>query len=620
MKTPSGHQDFLLVPSFSFYTPTFLPRLEHRLFPPRDTQTLEHTASSSFISILRLLYVFSIVLPIHVTASLISHTIYPKRTWQDNGWGRGRFPTRLAGWGLGQTIGVPLVGSLFWALVYGSPKGMGWEEERTLPRASKWLFGRGHEGWCIEAEGVTLPPLPTAPASTFSSKSNKKNGSLRKRSRNGSAGDTDWMDEAAAATSLPSEACKTTAAEPLPYNAGNESVSLDILRGQVTGIDFGVKPEAVPAFWQWKSIASAVSHGKVISVKPGNDVAGIGAGPALSADERMVLFFVGGGYHSGHAPQGPLSWTVCRQTSLRVLGVNFRKATSDNRAFPAALQDALAAWVYVTKRLKFKPENVVLMGDSAGGGLAMTLQLYLSSLIWSGNETGLGRAKRVVLHSPMTDLTLATKSFWNNAGVDIITPYMCSLARDNYLRHVIPVPGRKNPHVDAQRNGQKMVAQVSARYNIDPYNLTDQIESGEQLQQELRRLAKELPETIVELGAFHPLFSMGLDAKQNKYLAQALLLLKPNKEVPDSTLEILITAGTGELFYDQIKLFVRNLLDLNHDHSDEKALGDDEEEGERGVKVSLVECVDWHHVFAFMNFPSEVKAEVDDVAKTFMLA
>lgn len=66
-------------------------------------------------------------------------------------------------------------------------------------------------------------------------------------------------------------------------------------------------------------------------------------------------------------------------------------------------------------------------------------------------------------------------------------------------------------------------------------------------------------------------------------------------------MEMLVTTGTAELFYDQIKLFVANVQDLTE------------------VKVKLVECIDWHHVFAYMNFPgSKVKAQMDDLAKTFI--
>lgn len=656
-RTESGHHSHLVTRSWSIYHPTPFPALEQRLFPPRHRQTLQHTATSSFISIVRLGYVLSVLLPLHVVASLISHLVYPRSRWIERGYGRGVFPTRLPNWGLGQTIGVPMVGSLFWALVYGTPKGMGWEEEKTIPAASKWLFGRGHEGWCIEAEGVILPPLPTNTSARATSEKEAlhlngngvvpareggdvRRDDLRKRgvSKEGGAKPT-LVERAAKATTLGST---LTAPEASPYDPSKENIPLDILRGSVVGTQFGVTPVPIAAFWQWKSVASAVSRGQVISVKPGNDIAGIGSGPAVSPSERMVLFFVGGGYHSGHAPQGPLSWTVCRQTSLRVLGLNFRKATKDEFAFPASLQDALAAWVYVTKRLGFKAENVILMGDSAGGGLALSLQLYLSALEWSAaTEKGrgrLGRAKKLVLHSPMTDLTLDTRAFTCNQGVDIISPYMCSLARDNYLRHVIPVSGRKNPHLE-KPSGQTNIDTVAARYAFDPYTaVTSEMEESEEFQTELALLAKELPETIVDLGAFHPLFSMGLDARSNKYLAQALLLFKPtpamrkHKEGRNGgEMEVLVTAGTAEIFYDQIKLFTRNLLDLNRrpesdgaSESDAEAekpkLGDESSAKTDSIKVSLVECLDWHHVFAYMNCPGEVKAQVDDVAKTFMLS
>uniref|UniRef100_V5ENX3 Alpha/beta hydrolase fold-3 domain-containing protein n=2 Tax=Kalmanozyma brasiliensis (strain GHG001) TaxID=1365824 RepID=V5ENX3_KALBG len=491
---------------------------------------------------------------------------------------------------------------------------MDWREERTIPRTSKWLFGRGHEGWCIEAEGVTLPALPTASQSNGHSHSNS-NGGIKQRKINGrgTIANKDFIDAAADPTTLHAT---DVAPSAKPYDALAEGVPTDILRGAVKGTLFGVEPKEVAAFWQWKSVASAVSYGKVISVKPGNDVAGIGSGPAISADERMVLFFVGGGYHSGHAPQGPLSWTVCRQSCLRVLGVNFRKATKDSFAFPAALQDALASWVYVTKRLGFKPENVILMGDSAGGGLALSLQLYLSALLWSGEE-GLGRAKKLVLHSPMVDLTLGTESFTANDKVDIISPYMCSLARDNYLRHVISVDGRKNTFVDGRGYGEGRVDEVAARYELDPYSLEPSAsESDSRVQGEMKRLASELSETVLELGAFHPLFSLGLDARGNKYLAQCLLLFHPPPSQSDAEMELLVTVGTAEIFHDQIKLFVRNLLDLLSPSSQ----GKKEQRKEEKVKVSLVECVGWHHVFAFMNLPGKVKAQVDDVAKAFMLS
>ncbi len=345
---------------------------------------------------------------------------------------------------------------------------------------------------------MTLPPLPTVNTHEYDDQHQASNGSANGEANGSAKPSNGFATEAAAAEnesliSLSPKSTSTTAPAPRPYDAKKEGIPLDILRGAIKGDQFDIHPTNVPAFWQWKSVASSVSHHRVTSVKPGNDISGLGSGPATSSDERMVLFFVGGGYHSGSCPEGPLSWTVCRQTSLRVLGVNFRKATTDKHAFPASLQDALAAWVYVTKRLGFKAENVILMGDSAGAGLAWTLQLYLSSLMWSDRDVGLGRARKMVLHSPWVDLTMSGKSLMRNEGVDIIVPTMCSAARDNYLRHFIEVHGRHNPHLSAKGNGAKMVEVIAGRYDINPSTLTPEMESSEHFQTELRKLANELP-------------------------------------------------------------------------------------------------------------------------------
>lgn len=290
MKTPSGHFNHLHTPSYSFYTPTPFPSLEQRLFPPRRPQSLENTLPALLVSIVWVWYVVVVVVvPVHTVAAVASHAVWSRERWLEGGWGKRVFPRRMPSWSLGQTVGVPLVGSLFWALVYGSPRGMDGREESTDLQQNGGAGVRNRRG-----------------------------------KQNGNAEGKDFIDQAAQATLLIISTTDplSVAPPPAPYSP-HEGIPPNLLRGQLSGILFNVHPTPVPAFWQWKSVASAVSHGKVISVKPGNDLSGIGSGPALSPNERMILFFVGGGYHSGHAPQGPLSWTVCRQTSLRVLGGEF---------------------------------------------------------------------------------------------------------------------------------------------------------------------------------------------------------------------------------------------------------------------------------------------------------
>ena len=45
--------------------------------------------------------------------------------------------------------------------------------------------------------------------------------------------------------------------------------------------------------------------------------------------------------------------------------------------FPAALIDAVAGYHYLVKVMGFNPSNILLVGESAGAGLAITLLRYL---------------------------------------------------------------------------------------------------------------------------------------------------------------------------------------------------------------------------------------------------
>src|ERR1044071_5708085 len=63
------------------------------------------------------------------------------------------------------------------------------------------------------------------------------------------------------------------------------------------------------------------------------------------------------------------------------IAIDYRLAPQNQ--FPAALQDALAAYLYLLNPPKdagfepLNPKNIVISGDSAGGGLSMALGLAL---------------------------------------------------------------------------------------------------------------------------------------------------------------------------------------------------------------------------------------------------
>ena len=78
--------------------------------------------------------------------------------------------------------------------------------------------------------------------------------------------------------------------------------------------------------------------------------------------------------------------------------------------YPAALEDAVEAWNWLLKT-GYPPEKIVVAGDSAGGGLALALCLYLK-------DHGMALPEGLILMSPWTDLTASGESYETNFTKD----------------------------------------------------------------------------------------------------------------------------------------------------------------------------------------------------------
>ncbi len=120
---------------------------------------------------------------------------------------------------------------------------------------------------------------------------------------------------------------------------------------------------------------------------------------AIPAEGRVtqgVVYLHGGGYTAGGLDYAQaFGGLLAEQLGRAVLCVGYRLAPEN--PFPAALEDALNAYRLVLTR--FAPEDIVLVGESAGGGLCYCLALKLKAL-------GLPQPDRVVAISPWTDLTM----------------------------------------------------------------------------------------------------------------------------------------------------------------------------------------------------------------------
>ncbi|WP_353473132.1 alpha/beta hydrolase [Salipiger sp. H15] len=136
----------------------------------------------------------------------------------------------------------------------------------------------------------------------------------------------------------------------------------------------------------------------------------ISAGPCLP--RRVILYLHGGGYVSGspRSHQGVMGRLSCL-SGVEVCAPEYPLA--QEAPFPAALDAAAAAWERL-RGLGYAPAQVVLAGDSAGGGLALSL---LSGLCARGQAPA-----GAVVFSPWTDLAMTGESLRRNARADPFLP------------------------------------------------------------------------------------------------------------------------------------------------------------------------------------------------------
>lgn len=122
---------------------------------------------------------------------------------------------------------------------------------------------------------------------------------------------------------------------------------------------------------------------------------------------RVLLYFHGGGFFCG-SPQTHRSITsrLAGQLGCAVFSLDYRLAPE--HPFPAALEDALAAWQWLLAE-GYRADRIWLGGDSAGGGLALSLMLAC-------RQRGLPLPAAALLFSPWTDLTCSGASIAENTA------------------------------------------------------------------------------------------------------------------------------------------------------------------------------------------------------------
>ncbi len=132
--------------------------------------------------------------------------------------------------------------------------------------------------------------------------------------------------------------------------------------------------------------------------------------PQVEHNTEQVILYLHGGAYVSKTPifHRQYARRIAAQAKTRALYVDYRLAP--NYPFPAALEDAYAAYQWLLDN-GYSHENIAIMGDSAGGGLAASTLIYL-------REHNLPLPACSVLISPWLDLAGTGNSIHRLEGVD----------------------------------------------------------------------------------------------------------------------------------------------------------------------------------------------------------
>lgn len=126
--------------------------------------------------------------------------------------------------------------------------------------------------------------------------------------------------------------------------------------------------------------------------------------------ERVIFFLHGGGYLKGGlsgARNRSMKYAV--KTSASIFIADYR--SSAVAPFPAALDDSILGY---EKLLEVAPDaEIILLGDSAGGGLALAVMEIIK-------EKGLRPPKIIIVNSPWTDLNCDNDEYEKREKTDVI--------------------------------------------------------------------------------------------------------------------------------------------------------------------------------------------------------
>lgn len=191
-----------------------------------------------------------------------------------------------------------------------------------------------------------------------------------------------------------------------------ETTELDAVRSILAANPFGKR---LP-LWELRDFFDRMPIGFGMPTQPvdifridANGVPGFKITPESALPRKALIYFHGGAFVAGSpASHRHLAAKIAVESSLSTFLIDYRLAPEF--PYPAAVDDAVTAYRYVLEE-GHQPADIVLAGDSAGGGLCIMLMLKLT-------EKGLPLPAGCAVLSPWVDLSCSSSSFDTHAEND----------------------------------------------------------------------------------------------------------------------------------------------------------------------------------------------------------
>ena len=133
--------------------------------------------------------------------------------------------------------------------------------------------------------------------------------------------------------------------------------------------------------------------------------------PNVISNSRVILYLHGGSYVSGSCnSHRSIAANIAIASKARALTLDYRLAPE--HPHPAAVDDAVSAYKWLIDG-RVDPKHLALVGDSAGGGLAVALLVSL-------RDSNIPLPAACVCLSPWTDLAFTGETWKSKAAVDLI--------------------------------------------------------------------------------------------------------------------------------------------------------------------------------------------------------